>query len=109
MFSAILWIRSQRLAPGDDHTLLLLPFKSPYLLNVKVEAKEQHLGRDALRLSVALRKIDRKSLTLGNYKKLRKPVTVWLSDDADRIPIELRAAVYIGDVRAVLTGFRKIP
>ena len=109
MFSAILWIRSQKLAPGDEHTLLLLPFKSPYLLKVRVEAKEKHLGRDALRLSFALRKIDRETLDLGNYKKLKRPVTVWLSDDADRIPIELRASVYIGDVRAVLTGFTKKP
>jgi len=109
MFSAILYIRSQKLAPGEEHTLLLLPFKTPYLLKVRVEAKEKHLGRDALRLSFALRKIDRKTLELGTYKKLRKPVTVWLSDDADRIPIELRASVYIGDVRAVMTGFTKNP
>jgi len=109
LFSAILYIRSQKLAPGEEHTLLLLPFKTPYLLKVRVEAREKHLGRDALRLSFALRKIDRTTLGLGTYKKLRKPVTVWLSDDADRIPIELRASVYIGDVRAVLTGFTKNP
>ncbi len=109
LFSAILYIRSQKLAPGEEHTLLLLPFKTPYLLKVRVEAKEKHLGRDALRLSFALRKIDRKTLELGTYKKLKKPVTVWLSDDADRIPIELRAAAYIGDVRAVLTSFTKNP
>jgi hypothetical protein len=107
MFSAILYIRSQKLAPGEEHTLLLLPFKTPYLLKVRVEAKEKHLGRDALRLSFALRRIDRKTLELGTYKKLKKPVTVWLSDDADRIPIELRASVYIGDVRAVMTSFKK--
>lgn len=109
MFSAILYIRSQKLAPSEQHTLLLLPFKTPYLLKVRVEAKEKHLGRDALRLSFALRKIDRKTLELSRYKKLKKPVTVWLSDDADRIPIELRASVYIGDVRAILTGFSKNP
>lgn len=109
MFSAILYIRSQTLAPGEEHTLLLLPFTSPYLLKVTVEAKEKHLGRDTLRLSFALRKIDRTTHALVPYKKLRKPVTVWLSDDADRIPVELRASVYIGDVRAVLTGFAKTP
>ncbi|QTN31388.1 DUF3108 domain-containing protein [Akkermansiaceae bacterium] len=109
LFSAILYIRSQKLEPGEQHTLLLLPFKTPYLLKVRCEAKEMHLGQDALRLSFALHKIDRKTLTLGSYKKLKKPVTVWLSDDADRFPIELRASVYIGDVRAVLTGFSKTP
>ncbi|MFM2196641.1 MAG: hypothetical protein RLZZ505_73 [Verrucomicrobiota bacterium] len=109
LISAILYVRSQKLDPGEEHTLLLMPFRTPYLLKVKVEAKEQHLGRDALRISFGLRKIDRNSLALVPYKKLKKPVTLWLSNDADRIPIELRASVYIGDVRAVLTHFSKTP
>jgi hypothetical protein len=109
VFSAILYIRSQKLDPGEEHNLLLLPFKTPYLLKVRVEAKEEHHGRDALRLSFGLRKIDRNTYELAPYKKLKKPVTLWLSDDADRIPLELRAAVYLGDVRAVLTHFSKLP
>jgi len=109
LFSAILYVRSQKLDPGEEHTLLLMPFRTPYLLKVKVEAKEQHLDRDTLRISFGLRKIDRTSHKLVPYKKLKKPVTLWLSDDADRIPIELRASVYIGDVRAVLTHFSKNP
>lgn len=109
VFSAILYVRSQKLDPGEEHSLLVLPFRTPYLLKVKVEAKEKHLGRDALRISFGLRKIDRTSYALVPYKKLKKPVTLWLSDDADRIPIELRASAYIGDVRAVLTNFSKVP
>lgn len=107
LFSAILHLRSQKLDVGEEHTLLILPFKSPYLLKVRVEAKEKHMSRDTIRLSFSMRKIDKGTHQLGPYKKLRKPVTLWLSDDADRVPLELRAAVYIGDVRAVLTGFSK--
>jgi hypothetical protein len=109
MFSAILYVRSQKLDPDEEHTLLLVPFTSPYLLKVRVEAKEKHHGRDALRISFGLRKIDRTTHALVPYTKLKKPVTLWLSDDADRVPLELRAAVYIGDVRAVLTNFSKTP
>jgi hypothetical protein len=109
MFSAILSLRSKKLDPGDEHTLLLVPLKTPYLLKVRVEAKEKHMERDAIRLSFSLRKIDRKSHELVPYKKLKKPVTLWMSDDKDRIPLELRASVYIGDVRAVLTDFKKNP
>lgn len=109
LFSAILYVRSQKLDPGEEYSLLLMPFRTPYLLKVRVEAKEKHLGRDALRISFGLRKIDRTSHVLVPYKKLKKPVTLWLSDDADRIPIELRASAYIGDVRAVLTNFSKAP
>jgi hypothetical protein len=109
LFSAILFVRSQKLDVGETHTMVILPFKSPYLLKVTVEAKEKHEGKDAIRLSFALRKIDIKTNELVAYKKLKKPVTLWLSDDTDRIPLELRASVYIGDVRAVLTKHTKTP
>lgn len=109
MFSAILLLRSQKLEVNDEHALLLLPFKSAYLLKVRVEGKERHLGKDAIRMSFGMRKIDRNTHELRPYKKLIKPGTIWLSDDADRVPLELRAAVYIGDVRAVLTNFSKHP
>lgn len=107
VFSAILYIRSQKLNVGDEYAMLLLPFKSPYLLNVKVQAKEKHMSKDAIRVSFSLRKIDRDTHELVEYKKLKRPVILWLSDDKDRVPLELRAAVYIGDVRAVLTKFTK--
>lgn len=109
IFSAILFIRSQKLAVGEEHTTLLLPFISPYLLKVRCEAKEKHMGKDSLRLSFSMTKIDKNTGELKNYKKLKKPVTLWLSDDIDRVPLEIRAAVYIGDVRAVLTNFQKNP
>jgi hypothetical protein len=38
---------------------------------------------------------------------MKRDATLWLSDDTDRIPLEFRAPVYIGDVRAVLTSFKK--
>jgi hypothetical protein len=107
IFSAMLHVRSQKLDPGDRITLLIHPFDNPYLLRVKVLGRELHCGRKAIRLSVAMRKIDRNTLALRPYKKMRREATLWLSDDADRIPIEFRAAVFIGDIRATLTGFRK--
>lgn len=107
IFSAMLHVRSQKLDTGDRITLAILPFDNPYLLKVKVEGREVHEGRKAIRLSVGMRKINRKTLELMPYKKLKKDATLWLSDDADRIPIELRAAVFIGDVRATLVAHRK--
>jgi hypothetical protein len=109
LFSAILFVRSQKLDVGDTHTMLILPFKSPYLLKVRVEAKEKHEGKDSIRLSFAMQKIQFDTHKLVAYKKLKKPVTLWLSDDTDRIPLEIRASVYIGDVRAVLAKHTKTP
>ncbi len=107
IFSAMLHIRSQKLDGGDKIALIVCPFKTPYLLRVNVIGREIHNGRDAIRLTLGMRKIDRKTLELLPYKKLKQDVTLWLSDDADRIPIELRAAAFIGDVRATLTANRK--
>lgn len=109
LFSAMLHLRSQKLDVGETHVMLILPFKSPYLATTRVEAKEKHMNRDAIRLTFAMRKIDPTTYELGNYKKLKKPVTLWLSDDADRVLLEARASVYIGDVRAVLTKHEKHP
>ena len=107
IFSAMLHVRSQKLDTGDQITLAIMPFDTPYLVKIKVDAREVHEGRNAIRLTVGMRKIDRKTLDLVPYKKLKKDATMWLSDDADRIPLELRAAVFIGDVRATLVSHVK--
>jgi hypothetical protein len=107
IFSAMLHVRSQKLDDGDQITIVVHPFGTPYLLRVKVLGHETHLERKAIKLSLGMRKIDRTTLELKAYKKLKSDATLWLSDDEARIPIEFRAAVFIGDVRATLTGFRK--
>jgi hypothetical protein len=108
IFSAMLHVRSQNLAVGDQITLVVHPFGTPYLLRVKVLEREVHLNRKTIRLSVGMRKIDRRSLELRPYKKMKNDATLWLSDDADRIPVEFRAAVFIGDIRATLADYKKL-
>jgi Protein of unknown function (DUF3108) len=107
IFSAMLHIRSQKLDIGNQITLVVHPFDNPYLLRVKVIGRELHMNRKAIRLSVGMRKIDRKTLELVAYNKMTSDASLWLSDDADRIPLEFRAAVFIGDVRATMTRFTK--
>ncbi len=107
-FSAMLHIRSQKLANGNRITLLTQPYATPYLVTVRVVGREVHMGRNTIKLSVGMRKIDRKTLKLRPYKKMKRDATLWLSDDADRVPLEFRAAVFIGDVRATLSHFEKI-
>jgi len=106
-FSAMLHVRSHRLADGDRLTLAILPFNKPYLLRIHVLGRTQFAGRDTIKLDLALQKIDPKTLTLLPYKKMKR-TTLWLSDDANRIPVELRAEIYIGDVRMTLAGHRKL-
>jgi hypothetical protein len=107
IFSAMLQVRSQKLNTGDRIKLVVCPFKTPYLLHVNVAGREVHEGRNTIRINVGMQKINRDTLELLPYKKLKKDATLWLSDDADRIPVEFRAAVFIGDVRATLTQIKK--
>lgn len=102
IFSAMLHVRSQALQKGDKLALIVMPFNTPYILRVKVLGREVHNGQKAIKLNVGMQKIDRDTLQLKPYKKLKRDATLWLSDDTDRIPLELRAAVFIGDVRATL-------
>lgn len=100
MFSAMLLIRSKPLAAGDHVTLVIHPFHTPYLLDTTVVAREAHDGRAAIRLDVNLRKIA-PDLSLQPYAKLKR-ASLWLSDDPERIPLDLRTEVFIGDVRMTL-------
>ena len=107
IFSAMLYVRSQKLVNGDSIKLVIQPFKTPYLLTINVAGRENHAGRETIRLTVGMRKIDPITMELRAYKKMKKNATLWLSDDQDRIPVEFRAAIFIGDIRAKLDSFQK--
>lgn len=107
VFSAMLQVRSHRLANGDRLVLPLMPFNKPYLLRVHVTGREKFDGRDTIKLDVSLQKIDPATKELLPYAKMKK-TTLWLSDDANRIPVELRAEAFIGDVRMTLAAARKL-
>ena len=105
--SAMLHVRSQKLDDGDTLVMPLMPFNKPYLMRIQVLGREKFDNRDTIKLSVALQKIDPATKELLPYKKL-KSATLWLSDDANRIPVELRSEVFIGDVRMTLAEARRL-
>ncbi len=99
--SAIQYIRRQTLNNGEKLHLCLHPFRSPMFCEITVLGRENHNGRACIKLDVKLNKINKETLKLEDYSKLKK-ATLWISDDADRVLTELRSQVFIGDVRAVL-------
>lgn len=107
ILSAILNVRSQKLNNGDTLTLPILPFNKPYLAKIQVLGREKFQGRDTIKLSVGLQKIDPKTKELLPYKKMKSSF-LWLTDDALRVPLELRTEVFIGDVRMTLTGSKDL-
>ncbi|MEM7602843.1 MAG: DUF3108 domain-containing protein, partial [Verrucomicrobiota bacterium] len=99
--SAVLWLRSIELKPGQEYVFVVMPFKTPYLARVRHLGNEVHRSRRAIKVDLRLQKIDRGTLELKSYDKM-KSFTLWLSDDAERLPLEFRSKIFIGDVRAVL-------
>ena len=99
--SAMLYLRSQKLANGDTYKLAVHPFSSPYLTTVKVLGREKYLGKNCIKLDVSLRKINKKSLALESYKKVQN-ATIWITDDADRIPLEFKLKVKVSKLNLTI-------
>ncbi|GAA5484082.1 hypothetical protein Hsar01_03321 [Haloferula sargassicola] len=104
VFSAMLHVRSQPLEQGERHRFVIYPQSSAYLVETVVTGREDKFGKPAIRMELDMRRIG-EGMKLEPYKKLRQ-ATFWLADDRDRLLLELRAKVFIGDVRMSLTGAR---
>ena len=110
LLSAILYLRSLPLEVGDETKLVVCPNEHPYLIKVKVEAHEEHVAKDgthdAIRLAIGMKKI-RKTLELEPHEKFKK-ATVWLAKGGHRLPIEIRAEIFVGSVRVVLKDYQEL-
>ena len=100
LMSAVMYFRSLDLKPGQTHKLVIHPGNYPYLVTANVTGYDKHKGYKCVKMDLNLQRINRDG-TLRHYKKLKK-ATFWISRDQDRIPIELRTKIFIGDVRATL-------
>ena len=105
--SAILYVRSHPLKTGDQITRVVQPFDRPYLTTFKVIARERRkvegVTYPTIKMDVKIRKLDRRTLTLGSFKKV-KTATIWISDDAWRLPVEMHADIFVGFISATLTS-----
>jgi len=110
LFSGMLFIRSQALSPGDRVATIIFPGDSPYFVEIQVAGTGpiQVAGarRDAIRLELQIRRINLKEGDrLEPHGKFRSG-TVWLSNDADRIPLRAEMNIFIGYVFAELDSIR---
>ncbi len=111
ILSVILYVRSQELRNGQKITRVVQPWDKPYLTTFEV------LGRESLRfggqnhpcikVGLKIRKIDRDTLALSAYKKM-KTATIWVSDDELRVPVEMHAEVFVGYMSARMTGIKML-
>lgn len=100
LHSALLFIRSQPLKPGDKVRLVTYPAAQAYYTEVEVLGREMiTLGKEkrpALKLGLRLQKIN-KQLQLEPHKKFHRAYA-WIGDDADRLLLKVEADVMIGKV-----------
>ena len=106
LFSGMLFIRSKALAPGETVSTIIFPGDSPFLVEMKSLGTEKitvcGTARDALKLDIRLHRINtKKGDSLEAHGKFHSG-TVWLSNDADRIPLRAEVNIFIGYVFAEL-------
>lgn len=98
--SALQFIRSQPLKPGDVMKFVVYPSSDPYLAEVTVLEPEKRkiAGQpvDTIKLDLKLQKIDKK-LNLTAHKKFKR-ATAWLSADERRMPLRSEAEIFVGAV-----------
>lgn len=106
--SALLFIRSQKLQPGQTFRLVVYPATSPYLATVRVLGREKIKVRagvfPSIKLDLKLQKVN-KEFVAEPYTKFRR-ATAWISDDADRLPVKVAAEIFVGSVWVELERVR---
>ena len=106
--SAMFFIRSQPLARGEIVRLPVFPGDSPFLVEVTSRGACQLAGTPALQLDLRLRRIvmERgRPAGLEPHRKFRR-ATVWISDDAHRLPLRAEVEVFIGKIHGELHELR---
>ncbi len=106
LLSSMLYLRSLDLDTGDNVSMVVTPFNKPYLTNFTVAGRETHKlhgkAYKTIRLDTTVGKVNH-DLSIKTYEKI-KGASVWVIDDAYRIPIELRVKIPVGSISARLTG-----
>ena len=98
--SAFHFLRSQRLAEGDEYSVVVYPSVGPYLAQIEVEGRPQvkiaGKKRTAIQLNLKLWRIT-KDLTLDTHGKFKR-AAIYLSDDADRMLLKVEGELTVGSV-----------
>ena len=105
LFSGVLFIRSQNLVPGALISTIIFPGDCPFLVEIRdvgtCKINVAGAARDAIKLDIHLQRINLKLGQVERYGKFQSG-TIWLSNDADRIPLRVEINIFVGYVFAEL-------
>lgn len=100
VLSTLLFLQQIDLSRYQSVTLLVQPLDRLYLVSFRVVGHESRQVFErvwqTVKLAVEIRRVT-DDLDLGDYNKLRS-ATLWLSDDAYQIPVEIQADLLVGFV-----------
>ena len=108
--SAMAQMRGWRAAPGATHTVYVVGGRRLWRVDVHM------VGTDTIGSAVGNRRAvhftgaaykAKPNLTLENEKPART-FEVWLSDDADRVPLKMTATTELGEVAMELTEYNRL-
>lgn len=109
LLGVILYVRSLDLRPGQQITRIVQPWDRPYVAKFDVQGRQTlNFGgkkTPCIKIGVQVQKIDRNTLEMKSYGKVKK-ATIWLSDDELRMPIEMRAEIWIGYISASMVSLK---
>lgn len=100
-FSAFLVTRALRLLPGLTQQVPVFADKKRHLVPIQVLGSEI---KDSIFGKVRTLKVQPKMTFKGLYEKDGDTI-FWLTDDACRVPVEIRAKLLIGSLQAELTDY----
>jgi hypothetical protein len=108
LLTSWLYVRSQRLQPGDSLTFVAFPARDPYLASLRVFGKDNirvAAGRfNALKVEVRLQKINNQR-GLEPNRKFKRAVA-WISNDDNRLILRVEAEIFVGSIWAELQSVK---
>lgn len=110
LISGVLYLRSFAWNDGAEPvSIVVFPFRDPYLVTARLLGREKrmHEGEaiDAMKFDLKVSKI-RKNGSLEPMSKQLKSAHFWIGDDEFRLPLEIRAEIFVGSIRVQLTRFQ---
>ena len=111
LFAGILFIRSQPLACGDTVRLLIYPGGSSFFVEIQSAGPRTiYLAagpREALQLDLNIQRVNhKKDHTLEPHSKFRSG-KIWISNDAERVPLRAEVDIFIGYVFAEIVDYQR--
>lgn len=104
MLTSLYYVRAKDLAPGQEVVFDIINREEKYPLVVKV------LGRETVKTEAGKFKcliVEPKFRGEGIFVSKGKSLKVWLTDDEYKMPIKMKAEVFIGSVYAELLEYKR--